>query len=78
MQAQTIPTAWRNDAPLARRTYSTEQAAAALHIRAQTLRAALCRSGHYFGVRPVKSPNRFLLWPADQIDRLVTGEEVAA
>ena len=54
MQAQTTPTAWRNDAPLAARTLSTEQAAAALHIRPQTLRAALCRDGHYFGIRPLK------------------------
>lgn len=75
MQAQTIPTAWRNDAPLSARTLSTEQAAAALHIRPQTLRAALCRDGHYFGVHPVKLANRFLAWPADQIARLASGEE---
>ena len=74
MQAQTIPTAWRNDAPLAARTLSTEQAAAALHIRPQTLRAALCRDGHYAGVRPHKLPSRFLAWPADQIERLAAGE----
>ena len=74
MQAQTIPTAWRNDAPLAARTLSTEQAAAALHIRPQTLRAALCRDGHYFGVRPIKLPNRMLAWPAEAIHRLLTGE----
>ena len=43
MQSQTTPTAWRNDAPLVARTLSTEQAAAALHIRPQTLRAAVCR-----------------------------------
>lgn len=66
MQAQTIPTAAR--------TYSTEQAAAALHIRPQTLRAALCRDGHYFGVRPRKLPSRFLAWPADAIERLTAGE----
>lgn len=70
MQVQTIPTAWRNDAPLAARTLTTEQAAAALHIRPQTLRAALCRDGHYYGIRPLKSPNRFLLWPADEVARL--------
>ena len=55
-------------------TLSTEQAAAALHIRPQTLRAALCRDGHYFGIRPVKLPNRLLAWPADAIDRLLNGE----
>ena len=73
MQAQATPTAWRNDAPLAARTLSTEQAAAALHIRPQTLRAALCRDGHYFGIRPVKLPNRMLAWPCEAIDRLTAG-----
>jgi len=77
MQAQVIPTAWRNNAPLAARTYSTEQAAAALHIRPQTLRAAVCRAGHYGGVRPHKLPSRFLAWPAEAIDRLTAGEVAA-
>ncbi|NMG73710.1 hypothetical protein [Aromatoleum diolicum] len=69
-----IPTAWRNDAPLASRTYSTEQAAAVLHVRPQTLRAALCRAGHYAGVMPIKLPSRFLAWPADQIEAIARGE----
>ena len=55
-------------------TYSTEQAAAALHIKAQTLRAALCRDGHYFGIRPVKLPNRMLAWPVEAIERVTAGE----
>lgn len=71
---RTTPTAWRNDAPLAARTYSTEQAAAALHVRPQTLRASVCRAGHYAGVKPRKLPSRFLAWPADAIDALVRGE----
>ena len=74
MHTQTIPTIWRNDAPLAARTYSTEQAAAVLHIKPQTLRAALCRDGHYAGVKPRKLPSRFLAWPAEAIDRLTAGE----
>lgn len=77
MQAQPLPTTWRTDAPLAARTLSTEQAAAALHIRPQTLRAALCRDGHYCGIRPVKLPNRFLAWPVEAIERLTSGEAVA-
>ena len=60
---------------LAARTLSTEQAAAALHIRPQTLRRALCLQGHYFGIRPVKLPNRMLAWPAESIERLLSGEE---
>ena len=59
---------------LADRTLSTEQAAAALHIRPQTLRAALCRDGHYFGIRPVKLPNGRLLWDAAEVERLASGE----
>lgn len=56
------------------RTLSTEQAAAALHVKPQTLRAAVCREGHYAGIRPRKLPSRFLAWPADAIDRLTAGE----
>ena len=74
MQATQTPTAWRADAPPVPRTLSTEQAAAALHIRPQTLRAALCRDGHYFGIRPVKLPNRMLAWPCEAIERLTAGE----
>ncbi len=73
MQTQTAPTQ-RTDYANILRTYSTEQAAAALHVRPQTLRAALCRDGHYYGIRPVKLPNRLLAWPADDIERLLTGE----
>lgn len=56
------------------RTYSTEQAAAVLQLQPQTLRAALCRDGHYCSVVPSKRANRFLAWPADQIERLAAGE----
>ena len=63
---------------LADRTLSTAQAAAALHIKPQTLRVALCRDGHYFGIRPVKLPNRMLAWPAEGIERLLSGEESAS
>ena len=56
-----------------RRNYSTEEAAEILKIRPQTLRAAVCRAGHYFNVRPNKARNRFLLWSADEIERLAAG-----
>jgi hypothetical protein len=57
---------------------TTEALADALGIKPQTLRANLCRNGHYFGIRPVKTPNRFLLWPADAVQRLTTGATIAA
>ena len=60
------------------KTLSTEQAAAALHIKPQSLRRALCLQGHYFGIRPIKLPNRMLAWPAEGIERLLSGEETAS
>lgn len=56
-------------------TLSTEALAAGLGIKPQTLRANLCRNGHYFGIRPVKLPNRMLRWPADAIERLTAGQQ---
>jgi hypothetical protein len=52
---------------------TTEALAAGLGIKPQTLRAALCRDGHYYGIRPAKLPNGRLLWPADAIERLTAG-----
>ncbi|HRE18381.1 MAG TPA: helix-turn-helix domain-containing protein [Rhodocyclaceae bacterium] len=54
--------------------FSTEEAATRLGIKPQTLRAALCRDGAYFGIRPFKSKNRFLRWPADAVEALIAGE----
>lgn len=56
---------------------STEEAAALLKVKPQTLRAAFCRNAHYMGVRPLKSANRFLLWEAAEIERLANGEVIA-
>lgn len=68
-----ISTTKRTDYASILRAYSTDEAAAVLKVRPQTLRAAVCRDGHYFGVRPQKARNRFLLWPSDQIDALAVG-----
>ena len=60
------------------KTLSTEQAAAALHIKPQTLRRALCLQGHYYGLKPVKLPNGRLRWDSTELDRLTAGEEAAS
>jgi hypothetical protein len=57
---------------------TTEELARALGIRAHTLHEALCRRGHYFGLRPLKLPNRYLLWPADSVERLLSQRNSAA
>jgi len=60
---------------------TTEDFAACTGHKPQTLRAALCKQGHWCGVVPTKLPNRRLLWPADAVDRLIktpsTDTEVA-
>lgn len=54
--------------------YSTDETAAFFKVKPQTVRAGLCRDGHYMGMRPLKLPNRLLLWPADAVERLAAGE----
>lgn len=65
MHASTTPTT---------RKLSTEEFAAALRLRPQTIRAGLCNNGHVMGIKPVKLPNGRLLWDAAQIEALVSGE----
>lgn len=52
--------------------FSTEQLAQILHLKPQSLRAAICRDGHYFGLVPRKMPNGRLIWPSDALERLTT------
>ena len=52
---------------------TTEQVAGQAQLKAQSLRAAFCRDGHWCGIRPNKLPNRRLLWPADAVNALLTG-----
>ena len=73
-----LHTAWRNDAPLAARPLATEQAAAALHARAQTQRAALCRDAPSSGIRPRWVPLRLLAGPARPSGVAVISEEPAS
>ena len=73
MQAAPPLTARRTDYAPFLRTYRTEEAAAVLKVKPQTLRAAVCRDGAYFGLRPSKLANRFLAWPADEVEALAAG-----
>ena len=46
---------------------SAEQFAALNQVVAQSVRARLCRTGNYFGVRPIKLANGRLAFPAVQV-----------
>lgn len=56
--------------------YLTKQTAQLLHHAPQSLRAALHRSGHFLGMRPVRLPNGRLLWDAAAVHKLMNGEVV--
>ena len=46
---------------------SAEQFAAINQVVAQSVRARLCRTGSYFGVRPIKLANGRLAFPNVQV-----------
>lgn len=48
-------------------TFSCEQFAASNQVKAQSVRARLCRTGSYFGIRPVKLANGRLAFPNVQV-----------
>lgn len=47
--------------------YTTIEAAKLFAVRPNTLRVALTKTGHYFGIRPTKLVNGRLLWPKEQV-----------
>lgn len=55
---------------------TTEDVAIALCVKPQTVRASLCRSGHYMGLRPLKLPNRRLLWESEKLQGILAVGEV--
>ena len=59
---------------LIRPRLTTEELAALLRVKPQTIRAGLCNAGHYAGLRPaVKLPSRRLLWDAEQVAAVING-----
>lgn len=55
---------------------STADFAAQHLVEPQTVRKQYCVTGSYHGVRPLRLPNRKLLWPANSIDSLLASNRV--
>jgi len=53
---------------------TTDELAGKVRVVPQTIRAGLCRNGHYLGLKPLKLSTGKLLWDADAIERLLNGE----
>jgi len=49
---------------------TTKQLSKMLGVNTDTIRRGLCVNGHYLGLKPVKMPNRMLMWPVANIDKL--------
>ncbi len=54
---------------------STNEFAALLKRKPQTLRKRYSQEGHYFGIRPIKLVNGSLIWPVDALERLIRSEK---
>lgn len=59
------------------RKLDTAEFAEALRVRPRTIRRALCVAGCYLGARPTKLSNGRLLWDAADLERILSGEQVA-
>lgn len=53
---------------------TTEEVAKLARVQPQSIRAAVCRKGDWLGLRPIKLPNRLLLWDSDQVVKVLNGE----
>jgi hypothetical protein len=52
---------------------TTTQFAHALGLQPDSLRKAVTKNGHYFGVVPTKQVNGRFVWPAAELERLKGG-----
>ncbi|MFK4442875.1 hypothetical protein ABH944_002984 [Caballeronia udeis] len=50
----------------------TKELAALLKTRPQSIYKRLTVTGTYWGLEPVRLPNKRLLWPADAVSRLAS------
>lgn len=55
-----------------REGYSTTREFASLvRVEPQTIVRALCMTGSYLGVKPIKLPNHRLLWPTGELKKIL-------
>ncbi len=57
---------------------STDEVAIVLKVKPETIRWYYSKNGNYQGLVPRKMPNRRLLWPVSDVEKLLAGESVDA
>jgi hypothetical protein len=55
---------------------TTEQFAEVLKGKPSTIRTRLCKTGSFYGIRPIKLPSGRLLWPLAAVEAFLSGKEV--
>lgn len=55
---------------------TTEQFAEVLHGKPSTIRTRLCKTGSFYGIKPIKLPSGRLLWSAEAIQAFLAGKGV--
>ncbi len=55
---------------------TTEQLALAVHGKPSSIRTRLCKTGSFYGIKPIKLPSGRLLWPTDKVEALISGGDV--
>jgi hypothetical protein len=53
---------------------TTRELAELLRVEAATIRRGLCVNGHYMGLKPLKLPNRRLLWSGNKSKKVIQPE----
>jgi hypothetical protein len=53
------------------RKLSTDELASLGKVKPDSIRSAYCRDGEWMGLRPVKLPNRRLLWDATEAAKIL-------
>ena len=56
------------------RDITTDDLAAQCGVKPESIRVRLCRTGSYFGVKPVKLPNGRLMWPGNAREQMMNRE----
>tara|TARA_R110001583_G_scaffold31978_1_gene108982 strand:+ start:50715 stop:50957 length:243 start_codon:yes stop_codon:yes gene_type:complete len=73
-QKQNTPTAGQVENELAFRGYSTANLAKQLDLKPASIRTAVWRHGHFYGIKPIKlgeGQGARLVWPAAEVDALL-------
>ena len=52
---------------------STREFAELVRVESQTIRRGYCVNGHYLNIRPIKLPNRRLLWAREEVMSVIEG-----